>query len=360
MSLEERLKSLQERLQKAPPPNERAVCTSLVEPLLRALGWDTDNHEEVFPEYSTRSGRVDYALRIQEGDRWTPVIFIEVKQPGKLDENAESQLFDYALREGVPAAFLTDGQHWRLYYPLTSGPPANRFVKAVNLLQDPLPRLVTFFEAFLHRKNVSSLRTYEKKMREGWEERIQLLALEEVWKGLQEPGSDLYELLAGRLSKKLKEPISPQQAETLWHKLRQAERVPQSEMPSPAAEPTSPARTPEWHLWYKGEKLSDRKLRRLIANLFCRIAQDNQTFLESFYKSNLNGGYKLKYLGRSLDDLFKNSEIEASEHMTMKLPCGEWYLMVNFSKSGARTIVKRVSKFLGLPFGNEQGLKVGW
>ncbi len=364
MNLEERLKNLQQRLQHSVPPNERAVYTSVIEPVLRALGWNTDNYHEVYPEYSVGSGRVDYALRIREEDDWRPVIFIEVKQPGKLDENAEGQLFDYAAREGVPAAFLTDGITWRLYYPLTSGKPADRFVKAVNLLQNSLPQLLVFFQTFLERKNIPSVRTYEKKLREEWEERIQLLKLQEVWEELKESG-DLYKLLAERLSKKLGEPISPDRVETLWRKLPPTGpavlRDPRGE-PSPSIAPPSSPESPQRHLWYKGKQLSHRKLRGLIMELFCHIAQENPGFLEGFYLSPYNGGHARKYIARSPEDLYKDSKMPQPEKHAVRLPCTreEWYLMVNFGEETARTIVEKVSRYLGLPFGQEEGLKVGW
>ena len=43
---------------------EEATRQAAVNPVLRALGWDTENLDEVDPEYSDRSGgRVDYCLR---------------------------------------------------------------------------------------------------------------------------------------------------------------------------------------------------------------------------------------------------------------------------------------------------------
>ena len=35
---------------------------ALIDPLLRELGWDTANPDEVIPEYQAGRGRADYAL----------------------------------------------------------------------------------------------------------------------------------------------------------------------------------------------------------------------------------------------------------------------------------------------------------
>jgi len=42
--------------------SERLTRYALIDPLLRGLGWDTGNPDEVRLEYSAGRGRVDYAL----------------------------------------------------------------------------------------------------------------------------------------------------------------------------------------------------------------------------------------------------------------------------------------------------------
>ena len=42
--------------------NEMSVRQGIVEPLLRGLGWPTNDTRIVYPEYSIAGGRVDYAL----------------------------------------------------------------------------------------------------------------------------------------------------------------------------------------------------------------------------------------------------------------------------------------------------------
>lgn len=98
-------------------PNERAVSTSIVVPILRALGWDDSDPEQVMPEYSSGKGRVDYALCIS---RNRPSVFIEVKGVGRSAE-ADRQLFEYAFHEGAPLAILTDGREWSFYLPAQQG-----------------------------------------------------------------------------------------------------------------------------------------------------------------------------------------------------------------------------------------------
>ena len=50
------------RLERGEFQNEAAVSTGVVTRLLSALGWEIFNPAVVSPQYSTESGRVDYAL----------------------------------------------------------------------------------------------------------------------------------------------------------------------------------------------------------------------------------------------------------------------------------------------------------
>ncbi|MEM3014721.1 MAG: hypothetical protein QXS08_01825 [Nitrososphaerota archaeon] len=42
--------------------NEVLTRYALIDPFLRLLGWDTEDPEQIRPEFSTQAGRPDYAL----------------------------------------------------------------------------------------------------------------------------------------------------------------------------------------------------------------------------------------------------------------------------------------------------------
>ena len=108
--------TLQGRIEQHRPAlsqSEALTRYALIDPLLRALGWDTADPALVTPEYTVGNGRADYAL-LGGGDK--PQAFIEAK---KLDETLESprnveQIFTYALTQRVKYAALTDGNRWVL------------------------------------------------------------------------------------------------------------------------------------------------------------------------------------------------------------------------------------------------------
>ena len=128
--LRESLKSYRKELEK----NEALVRYCIVDPLLRALGWDLRNPNQVVPEYTVSRGkkkmRLDYLLRDAEGK---PFVAIEVKALDKVEE-AEKEVFSAIRESKAKFAVITDGKSWHLYeYKQSlSEPPRSKW----NLLED--------------------------------------------------------------------------------------------------------------------------------------------------------------------------------------------------------------------------------
>lgn len=92
--------------------NEIRTRNILVDPVLRALGWDVSVLEDVEVEFGAGKQRVDYALL---GKNRKPLVLIEAK---KLDEELNSkrtQMLTYCTEVGVQFGVLTDGNCWDLY-----------------------------------------------------------------------------------------------------------------------------------------------------------------------------------------------------------------------------------------------------
>ena len=92
--------------------SEAQTRYSLIDPLLRALGWDTANPAMVKPEVVLSTGRADYALL---GTNQRPVAIVEAKKLNEPLGNVEMQLLPYAFASDVGYAVLTDGNHWVVY-----------------------------------------------------------------------------------------------------------------------------------------------------------------------------------------------------------------------------------------------------
>ena len=103
------------RRQGSRPINEENTKATLIEPILRALGWDVEDVEEVQREFKThaRHKPVDYGLLLMR----TPRLLIEAKalRANLLDHKWVGQIMGYASVAGVEWVVLTNGDGYRIY-----------------------------------------------------------------------------------------------------------------------------------------------------------------------------------------------------------------------------------------------------
>jgi predicted type IV restriction endonuclease len=181
--------------------DEAATKQAVVLPLLRSLGWDTSNVDEVYPEYSVEKKRVDYALRLQGRNEF----FLEVKKPGEELEYHEEQLLNYSFRQGVKLAGLTNGITWLFYLPLKEGSWAERKFYAVDIIEQGIEDAAQRFIDILSRQNVESreaFRNAEAIYTSALKHRTFVEKLPEAWnKIITERDQILIELLADTTEK---------------------------------------------------------------------------------------------------------------------------------------------------------------
>ncbi len=92
--------------------SEALTRYALIDPLLRELGWDTENPDLVIPEYQTDDGRPDYALFSDS----KPIMMVEAKKLGTaLQGKVIRQGIGYCLEQGTLYFSVTDGRLWKIY-----------------------------------------------------------------------------------------------------------------------------------------------------------------------------------------------------------------------------------------------------
>ncbi|MGI4832860.1 MAG: hypothetical protein ACRYFK_05300 [Janthinobacterium lividum] len=97
--------------------NEAATRAALIDPILRALGWDTTNVALVEPEHTVENKQsLDYVLK---GSTGTIQSVVEAKKLGEsLDKLGHvGALIGYAFSLKPTSFFITDGLHWHCYSP---------------------------------------------------------------------------------------------------------------------------------------------------------------------------------------------------------------------------------------------------
>ena len=93
--------------------NEIRTRAVLIDPMLKALGWDVTDPVLVTVEYEVPPGRADYGLR--RGLDNPPVVLVEAKRLNETLDSHVGQLLNYALVRGVRYGCLTDGNIWEVY-----------------------------------------------------------------------------------------------------------------------------------------------------------------------------------------------------------------------------------------------------
>ncbi len=113
--------------------HEQDTKTALIDPILRALGWDVGNLDEVSQEYKRqpKDKPVDYALFLLR----TPKLFVEAKALGQnLDDRKwANQIMGYAAVAGVKWTVITNGDEYRIFNACVDVPVEEKLFRAVRL-----------------------------------------------------------------------------------------------------------------------------------------------------------------------------------------------------------------------------------
>ncbi len=115
---------------------EQNTKLTLINPVLRALGWNVEDLEDVRHEFKRvpQDKPVDYALMLAR----TPRLFVEAKS---LDENLQdrrwaNQIVSYAAVAGVEWVVLTNGDEYRIYNSHAPVPVEDKLFRTVRISED--------------------------------------------------------------------------------------------------------------------------------------------------------------------------------------------------------------------------------
>lgn len=174
--------------------DEAKTKQAIILKLLPILGWDIFNVvEEVIPEYSVGEQKVDYSLRVGGTNK----VFIEVKKVGERLENHQEQLLQYAFKEGVELAVLTNGITWWFYLPLHKGSWEQRRFYTIDITRQETEEITSKFIDFLSKENIRSGKAIQNA-----EAFYKETILKKVWnKIISDPDKELVKLI-NKIAKK--------------------------------------------------------------------------------------------------------------------------------------------------------------
>ena len=108
---------------------ERRTRQVLIDPLLKAFGWDVSDPDTVYLEHN----HMDYAL--MSDDR--PVAVIEAKPLGNaLETRVRTQAIAYAIDNNIPYIVVANGDRWEMYEVLKPGTPEDKKLMEFQLSKD--------------------------------------------------------------------------------------------------------------------------------------------------------------------------------------------------------------------------------
>lgn len=141
--------------------DEKNTELGVVLPLMRQVGWDTEDMSEVKPQSVLSDGRkVDFDFQIDGESR----ILIEVKSWGHdLNHDNEDQLSGYCRLAKPKLAVLTSGRNWRLYLPPTrrKSAPLREFLEFDITTEQPT-EIESYFRQFLAQDKMSDARSVKE------------------------------------------------------------------------------------------------------------------------------------------------------------------------------------------------------
>lgn len=131
--------------------NEYVIKQTIVPSFLRTLGWDTDDFDEVTPEFGIDNKRIDFCLRLNKQNK----VFIEVKKTTEELEKHEEQLINYSFRSDVKLAILTNGIEWWFYLPRLETPSwRERKIYSIHILTQDIDEISARFRDFLSKEYI--------------------------------------------------------------------------------------------------------------------------------------------------------------------------------------------------------------
>lgn len=152
--------------------NEMAVRDQIVNPILRNLGWDPENPEEVQPNVYIEEGVPDYSL-FKNGKK---ILFVEAKKLGVDIEQGEviRQLAKYSFSEGTKYGVLTNGAVWVLIRSFEEGTAlTERTVWRADFENEDLPAVLRKITT-VSKTNIEHIDVLVKKVQ----------ILDEIWQSL--------------------------------------------------------------------------------------------------------------------------------------------------------------------------------
>lgn len=362
MDLAEHIVEIQRAMRMGQFSHEAAVSRGIVMRLLQALHWPVFDTNVVWPEYrlepitvGLEPITVDYALCHPPAK---PAIIIEVKNIGKL-EGADSRLFEYAFRAGVPMAILTDGQEWHFYLPAGKGSILERRFYKLDILTRDLDEIVNRFECYLTYERTRSgeaLKSARVEYDGASIAREVRTHIPMAWKKIiEEQDSILVDLISEKVADLCGYKPEPDMVSAfLLEQLKTPPQAP-SELPFTRPERTPAAqRTGPISYTLDGKTTPSRSAIDVLISILNDLSQQDASFITRF--ASRKHGRSRRYVAPTREELYPGRP-DLAEY-SKQLSNG-WWVGTNYSRPNIKQIIQLACEVAGLRFGYDLVADIG-
>lgn len=349
MALKETIEAIIRKLQQGKYPNEQSISIGVVRPILDELDWDTTDPEQVWPEYSVKNGRVDFALCYPPQH---PKVFVEAKQPGNA-EGADEQLFDYALRHGVRMALLTDGRTWSFYLPGEEGSYEDRRVYKLDLLERTPDESAEILNRYLSQSRIASGQAIDDAVRELRDRGRNVLATKTIpaaWQSLVDDADPtITERIADEVEAKCGvRPEIDAVAKFLRLLSRGGQSVGPASKPGPIGpQPPRPEPGPKRLGYsYRSGWRSCRSGKEVMVALLRELAEANPSLCDRCYQDEANRGRSRTYITQNRYEIYRKDQAFCEKH-SVEFVQG-WYVATNLNDDAMDHVIQMACRVAGL------------
>lgn len=354
MDLTEHITEIQRAIRAGQFSNEAAVSRGVVMRLLQALNWPIFDTNIVWPEYPLETLKVDYALCHPPSK---PTVIIEVKNIGNL-EGADSKLFEYAFRAGVPMAILTDGQEWHFYLPAEKGSILERRFYKLDILKRDLDEIVNRFERYLAYEGIRN----GEALKSARAEHDSASILREVktnipiaWrKIIEEQDSILIDLISEKVADLCGYKPEPDFVSSFLLEQLKTPSSPPSEIILPPQVIIPPAKTGRISYVLRGKTTYLRSASDVLVTVIDELSQRDSSFITRL--ASRKHGRRRRYVARTREELYPGRP-DLAEY-SKQLSNG-WWVGTNYSKSNISQIIQLACEVAGLRFGSDLTVNLG-
>ena len=360
--LKERIERLKGLFRQGLFENEASVSRQAVDPILRDLGWPTDDNNIVKYEYPLKAMRADIALFHENELK----VVMEVKKPG-FAEGADEQLFQYTYHAGVELAVLTTGQLWEVYLPMKPGNYLERQVYKLDIIARETEESAKRLMRYLSYQDTCSgecVKAAEADHKDKKRDREIMATLPKAWnKILVECDHSLIELLQDKVgdicgykpapdvvTKFIGEQAGFVKEQTGSDKHRSTPTVVSVQQKPVGSRPAKQEKSTRLvGFWLYGKKYDrDNGINTLIG-VFDELIKRDATFPDEFMK--ISHGRSRRWMANNRSELYPGRP-DLCRDWAQRLTSGH-LISTNHSTGVIKTIIERACSVAGIKYGSE-------